>query len=185
MGRNGPTSRRPRLGRRSFPAPTLAGFETRRPRRAGAHAGGDAAASEHWRMASAVFHARRQSGTLAELDLAFMRRLDPVAVADASSGRSTRDERPLHYSAGRLLKPSPVARRCRERVAFEPRRHGGGGARRGRRPTSPNRPPGGQPATPSSCAPPTWYAASSTTCCARRPAAVIAARFHATLDESS
>src|SRR6267143_773920 len=80
--------------------------------------GGDAAAREPWRMA-AVFLRAVYGDAMAELDLAFMRRLDRVAWRTLARAIDRGLNAPLTSSAGRLFDAVASLLGVRDRVAFE------------------------------------------------------------------
>ena len=80
--------------------------------------GGDAAAREPWRMAAAFLQAA-YGDVMAELDLAFMRRLDRVAWRTLARAIDRGLNAPLTSSAGRLFDAVASLLGVRDRVAFE------------------------------------------------------------------
>jgi hydrogenase maturation protein HypF len=80
--------------------------------------GGDAAAREPWRMA-AVFLRAAYGDVMADLDLAFMRRLDRVAWRTLARAIDRGLNAPLTSSAGRLFDAVASLLGVRDRVAFE------------------------------------------------------------------
>ena len=80
--------------------------------------GGDAAAREPWRMAAAFLRAA-YGDVMAELDLAFMRRLDRVAWRTLARAIDRGLNAPLTSSAGRLFDAVASLLGVRDRVAFE------------------------------------------------------------------
>ena len=80
--------------------------------------GGDAAVREPWRMA-AVFLRAAYGSAMETLDLAFMRRLDPVAWRVLSRASDRGLNSPLTSSAGRLFDAVASLLGLRDRVAFE------------------------------------------------------------------
>jgi hydrogenase maturation protein HypF len=80
--------------------------------------GGDAAVREPWRMA-AVFLRAGYGDAMANLDLAFMRRLDPVAWRVLSRAADRGLNSPLTSSAGRLFDAVASLLGLRDRVGFE------------------------------------------------------------------
>src|SRR6266850_864586 len=80
--------------------------------------GGDAAAREPWRMAAAFLRAA-YGDVMADLDLAFMRRLDRVAWRTLARAIDRGLNAPLTSSAGRLFDAVASLLGVRDRVAFE------------------------------------------------------------------
>jgi hydrogenase maturation protein HypF len=80
--------------------------------------GGDAAVREPWRMA-AVFLRAAYGDVMTNLDLAFMRRLDPVAWHVLSRAADRGLNSPLTSSAGRLFDAVASLLGLRDRVGFE------------------------------------------------------------------
>ncbi len=80
--------------------------------------GGDATAREPWRMAAAFLRAA-YGDVMADLDLAFMRRLDRVAWRTLARAIDRGLNAPLTSSAGRLFDAVASLLGVRDRVAFE------------------------------------------------------------------
>ena len=80
--------------------------------------GGDAAVREPWRMAAA-FLRTTYGDTMATLDLAFLRRLDPAAWRTLSRAIDRGLNAPLTSSAGRLFDAVASLLGLRDRVEFE------------------------------------------------------------------
>jgi hydrogenase maturation protein HypF len=80
--------------------------------------GGDAAAREPWRMA-AVFLRAAYGDVMADLDLAFMRRLDRAAWRTLARAIDRGLNAPLTSSAGRLFDAVASLLGVRDRVAYE------------------------------------------------------------------
>ena len=96
----------------------LAGFERAGHFESVPMPGGDAAVREPWRMA-AVFLRATYGATMDTLDLAFMRRLDPVAWRVLSRAADRGLNSPLTSSAGRLFDAVASLLGLRDRIAFE------------------------------------------------------------------
>jgi hydrogenase maturation protein HypF len=80
--------------------------------------GGDAAIREPWRMAAA-FLQTLYGDTMAKLDLAFVRRLDPAAWRTLSRAVERGLNAPLTSSAGRVFDAAASLLGLRDRVEFE------------------------------------------------------------------
>jgi hydrogenase maturation protein HypF len=101
-----------------FLAADLAGFERAGHFESVPLPGGDAAVREPWRMA-AVFLRAAYGDAMAALDLAFVRRLDPIAWRVLVRAIDRGLNSPLTSSAGRLFDAVASLLGVRDRVGFE------------------------------------------------------------------